>query len=102
MLTKNLILDEKPTNYTINTFGEIFNTKTNKYLKGSIKNGYKTVKLTINGIKKDYLVHRLVALTFLENPNNLKEVNHKDKNRQNNNVENLEWVDRSSNMKNCF
>lgn len=56
------------------------------------------VKLTINGKKKDYLVHRLVALTFLDNPFNLPQVNHKDKNKLNNSVSNLEWISIKDNM----
>ena len=56
------------------------------------------VKLTINKNKKDYLVHRLVARTFLENPLNLPQVNHKDKDKLNNSVANLEWVSIQDNM----
>ena len=44
-----------------------------------------------NGKKKTYLVHRLVAIAFLPNPNNLPIINHKDENPSNNNVNNLEW-----------
>lgn len=97
---KTLILDNIVTQYKINEQGEIFNTKTNKQLYGSIKsNGYKSVTLTINGIKKSYMIHRLVALTFIPNPNNLPQVNHKDRNKINNNVDNLEWVSANDNLK---
>lgn len=53
------------------------------------KDGYLTVML--NNPRKTFLVHRLVAEAFLPNPDNLPQVNHKDENKQNNNVENLEW-----------
>lgn len=59
--------------------------------------GYLQVDLCKNGKVKKFLVHRLVAEAFLPNPDNLPEVNHKDENKQNNNVENLEWCDRTYN-----
>ena len=58
-------------------------------------NGYKLVCLTKNSIRKNKYVHRLVAETFIPNPDNLKEVNHKDLNKNNNSVCNLEWVSSS-------
>ena len=60
--------------------------------------GYLQVDLCKNGKVKKFLVHRLVAEAFLPNPDNLPEVNHKDENKQNNNVENLEWCDRTHNV----
>lgn len=54
--------------------------------------GYMTVVLSINGNSKKYYVHRLVAAAFIENPDGKKTVNHKDGDRRNNNVENLEWM----------
>lgn len=59
--------------------------------------GYLLVTLCKNGKPKRYLVHRLVASAFLPNPNNLKEINHKDENSLNNRIENLEWCDRKYN-----
>lgn len=53
--------------------------------------GYYTVGLSINGKAKSFLIHRLVALTFIPNPDNLPEINHKDENKSNNCVDNLEW-----------
>lgn len=60
-------------------------------------NGYLHVVLGMNGKTVTKKVHRLVAETFISNPDNLTEVNHKDCNRANNNVENLEWCTRSYN-----
>lgn len=55
------------------------------------KSGYVQVSLNINGCCANNKVHRLVAIAFIENPKNLPQVNHKDGNKQNNNVSNLEW-----------
>ena len=54
-------------------------------------NGYLQVSLCKNGEMKRCLVHRLVSQTFIPNPDNLPEVNHKDENKENNSVHNLEW-----------
>lgn len=79
--------------YKISNLGRIINSKTNKELKCNInKNGYRYVQLSTNGKRRTYRIHRLVADTFLENPYNLPYVNHKDGNKLNNNVDNLEWI----------
>ena len=60
---------------------------------------YLQVNLCKNGEKKkNLLVHRLVAQTFIPNPDNLPEVNHKDEDKDNNSVQNLEWCDRKYNI----
>lgn len=74
---------------------------TKRLNKGKLLHPYKTGKypyLTVQIEKKAYLVHRLVAETFIENPNNYSEVNHKDENRLNNTIENLEWCTRKYNI----
>lgn len=53
--------------------------------------GYPKVCLNKHGHKKIFSVHRLVAKAFIPNPDNLPQVNHKDENKENNNVNNLEW-----------
>lgn len=55
------------------------------------KTGYYIVKLSKNGKRKNIKIHRLVAEAFIDNPNKLKCINHKDENKLNNYVENLEW-----------
>lgn len=64
---------------------------------GKSKNGYLTVSFCIDGVKSNQSVHRLVARAFIENESNKPQVNHKDGNKHNNNVNNLEWVTRSEN-----
>lgn len=61
--------------------------------------GYLKVNIPINGKQAPKKVHRLVAQTFIPNPDNLPQVNHLDCNRADNNVENLEWCDNSYNQK---
>ena len=60
-------------------------------IKTQIKRGYYQVGLRKNGIRKWHQLHRLVAMAFIDNPDNLPQVNHKDENKLNNNVDNLEW-----------
>lgn len=62
------------------------------------KNGYLSVNLTISGSRKRLYIHRIVAETFIINPVSLREVNHKDRNKHNNNVDNLEWCNRKYNV----
>lgn len=63
-----------------------------RLLTGALSNrGYLYVTLTVDGKKKNLSIHRLVARTFLDNHRHLPQVNHKDGNKKNNHVENLEW-----------
>ena len=77
-------------NYEVSSFGNVRNKKTGRILKPSNRGGYYVVGLS-NKKTKTFQVHRLVAETFIENPENKAHVNHKDKNGLNNNLSNLEW-----------
>lgn len=86
-------------NYAIDRNGNVFSYKTNKYLNPSkTKDGYLKVSLRANNKAYYYRVHKLVAMTYLDNPNNYNEINHKDFNRQNNSLDNLEWVSHNDNI----
>ena len=68
-------------------------------MKTSIdKDGYECMVLSKDGKQKYVRIHRLVAQAFIPNPNNLPQVNHKDENKGNNNVENLEWCTTTYNI----
>jgi hypothetical protein len=96
-------------NYEVSTFGNVRNIITNNLLTLSKKGNYYSIGLTNkNKIRKSFRVHRLLCITFIPNPDNKTEVNHKDKNGLNNNINNLEWnshqencIHRSYGIKNC-
>ena len=84
--------------YTVTEDGRVWSYKSNKFLKQTLLNrGYLQVELYNNGVGKKFLIHRLVAEAYLPNPDNLPQVNHKDENKQNNSVENLEWCTEKEN-----
>ena len=94
---KKFIYEGQETDYSVSTEGEV-RKDTKKYmLSQSSQQDYKFVGLIINGKQKRMRVHRMVALTFINNPDNKPYVNHINGNRSDNNVENLEWVTPSEN-----
>lgn len=68
----------------------------------SKRGGYLLVNRSINKKHKSFKVHRLVATAFIPNPNNLPMINHKDGNKQNNHVSNLEWCTSSENTTHAY
>lgn len=82
--------------YEVSSYGRV--RRVNKdLLKLQNVKGYNQVCLYKNGISTGLRVHRLVAQAFLPNPDNLPQVNHKDEDKTNNNVDNLEWCDNKYN-----
>lgn len=84
--------------YEISNFGKIKTIKTQKIRKPIIsKKGYYQMIFYINKKPKSYFVHRLVANNFIDNPNNYEQINHKNENKLDNRVENLEWCNNKYN-----
>ena len=88
--------------YQISNYGRVWSVKRQKYLALTPNNcGYLQVKMiAANGKRKGELVHRLVALMFLDNLEKKPEVDHIDRNKQNNHVDNLRWLTKSENNSN--
>lgn len=89
--------------YEVSTKGNVRSlnykeTGKTRELRKSNSHGYLVVCLHKNKKKKIFSIHRLVASTFIPNPNNYAEVNHIDENKENNSIENLEWCDRKYNV----
>jgi hypothetical protein len=91
--------------YEISSNGNVIsnNFGKRKILKQSIMNsGYKMIVLRKDGKQKTFSIHRLIASYFLPNEKNLEQVNHKDGNKLNNNLSNLEWCSRSQNIQHMY
>lgn len=103
-MLKQILLNDELTTYYISDEGKLFNQKTNRWYKGRINGGYQYYDLRWNGKKYAKRANRLVAEYFLELPENYKDlvVNHKDGNRLNNNVDNLEWCTVSENNRHTY
>jgi len=88
--------------YLIYPDGKVQNKKTKRYLKPAITHkGYQQVCLWKDGKKgKTLKIHRLVAIHYIPNPNNEKEVDHINCDKTDNRVVNLRWIDRIGNLKN--
>lgn len=78
--------------YGVTIDGKVYSYKRNKFMKPALgKQGYLYIHLQQGNKGKKYKIHRLVAMTYISNPNNYPCINHKDENKLNNHVSNLEW-----------
>lgn len=91
--------------YIMNIYGDVINITNGKcvFVKKSLNgSGYYRVHLKINNKHKDFVIHRLIAINFIPNPNNKPEINHKNGIKSDNSIDNLEWVNRSENVLHAF
>lgn len=86
------------TEIEVSTMGRVRTVKGHYYKISHNNSGYLQVEFRVNGKRIHKYVHRIVVETFIPNPDNLPQVNHKDNDRTNNNVDNLEWCTREYNI----
>ena len=87
--------------YSISNFGNVRNDKTGRIMSPRLDTrGYLQCGITKNSKRNHYSIHRLVAIAFLENPDNLLEIDHINQIKTDNRVENLRWCSRSNNCRN--
>lgn len=91
-MEKRILINNNETSFWIDTNGRLRNEKTKRWLKGAINKGYHFYNVYFRGKQYTLYTHRLVAQYFIPNENNYSMVHHKDGNRLNNNVYNLEWI----------
>ena len=91
-------------NYLIFEDGVIINIKTGREMKLKIDNGYYRVGLYKNGKQQNFLVHRLIALAYIPNPDNKPCIDHINRITTDNRIENLRWATHQENMRNlsCY
>lgn len=88
--------------YYITKDAEVFNKHGKKLSPVDNGKGYFILNINVDGKRKCKAIHRLIAEAFIPNPENLPEVNHKDSDRRNNCISNLEWVTHGQNIKHSY
>ena len=90
-------------NYTIDRLGNVFSKIRRHYIKVTVgTHGYLVFKTWQDGKTKNHQIHKELAIAFIENPENLLCINHKDGNKLNNALENLEWCTHSHNLRHAY
>ena len=86
--------------YAVTSCGKVWSYKNKKFLKPVADGkGYLFVRLCKNGISKPYKAHRLVAMAYIPNPDNLPQVDHIDNDKTHNYINNLQWITNRNNVR---
>lgn len=97
MEKKVIYIDGEPSRYFIYPDGRVVNEENGRFMKGTIRGGYRVFDFRYKGKKTSKSQHRLLAEAFIENEGNLPYVHHRNSDRLDNKLENLEWTDSSTN-----
>lgn len=88
--------------YKVSEDGRVYGKRGEKLSPSDNGRGYLILGLMIEGKRKTFGVHKLVARAYVQNPDNLPEINHKDGDKYNNNFSNLEWCTRGANILHAY
>lgn len=99
MIIKSIPVTQKGYTYDVSETGVVTNLKTGKVLKQTLNKATGYMQTNIGNPKNHYFIHRLVAEAFIPNPHGYTEVNHKNEDKTDNRVENLEWCSRGYNQR---
>lgn len=88
--------------YRVSSLGRIYSVRRDKILSPGKSRGYLAVNIKLNNIRKSRSVHRIVAMEFIPNVESKPDINHKDLNKENNCIDNLEWVTKRENIRHAI